>query len=144
MLNLKINGVDVQVEEGSTILDAAKKAGIYIPTLCHREDLKAMGVCRLCVVEVKGAKTLQASCVTPAAEGMEVRTNTPFIRKARKTILELILSNHPMECPTCLRNGNCELQKLSSQLNITEMPFEGERSRYEKDETTPRHCSGPE
>lgn len=143
MLNLKINGVDVQVEEGSTILDAAKKAGVYIPTLCHREDLKAMGVCRLCVVEVKGAKTLQASCVTPAAEGMEVRTNTPFIRKARKTILELILSNHPMECPTCLRNGNCELQKLSSQLNITELPFEGERSRYEKDETTPAIVRDP-
>lgn len=143
MLNLTIDDIPVQVEEGATILDAARKAGVYIPTLCYREDLKPMGVCRLCVVEVKGAKTLQAACVTPAAEGMEVRTNSPFIRKARKTILELILSNHPMECPTCLRNGNCELQQMASRLNITEIRYEGEKNSFEKDETTPAIVRDP-
>jgi len=143
MLNLTIDNINVQVEEGATILDAAKKAGIYIPTLCYREDLKPMGVCRLCVVEVKGAKNLQAACVTPASEGMIVKTNSPFIRKARKTILELILSNHPMECPACIRNGNCELQEMAYRLNITDIKYSGEKSIFNKDETTPAIVRDP-
>ncbi|MGB9975580.1 NADH-dependent [FeFe] hydrogenase, group A6 [Thermovenabulum sp.] len=143
MLNLTIDNINVQVEEGATILDAAKKAGIYIPTLCYREDLKPMGVCRLCVVEVKGAKTLQAACVTPASEGMIVKTNSPFIRKARKTILELILSNHPMECPACIRNGNCELQEMASRLNITDIKYSGEKNIFNRDETTPAIVRDP-
>ncbi|QSQ09510.1 NADP-reducing hydrogenase subunit HndD [Koleobacter methoxysyntrophicus] len=137
MITLTINDKKVQVEEGSTILEAAQKAGIYIPTLCYLEEINIMGACRLCVVEVEGAKTLQASCVTPAAEGMVVRTNTPFLRKARKAILELLLSDHPFECLTCIRSGNCELQKLAEEFNIREIPYHGEKSDFKPDTSTP-------
>ena len=127
MVTLTINDKQVQVPEGSTILDAAKAANIEIPTLCFLKGINEIGACRMCVVEVKGARSLQAACVYPVAEGMEVYTNTPRVRNARRATLELILSNHDRECLTCIRNRNCELQALAEQLGIDELQFEGER-----------------
>ncbi len=117
-IKLKIDGVDVQVEKGTSILDAAKKINIKIPTLCFHEDLCIAGNCRVCVVEVEGAKNLIPSCATPATEGMEVHTMTPTVRRARKDIIALLVSEHDTQCTTCYRSTNCELQDLSSEYNI--------------------------
>ena len=111
-VTLKINGLPVTVPAGTTILDAANSVGIKIPTLCFLKDINAIGACRICVVEVKGARSLVASCVYPVAPNMEVFTNTPAVRKSRKTTLELILSTHDKKCLSCVRNQNCELQAL--------------------------------
>ena len=107
MINLKINDIDVTVPEGTTVLEAARSAGIKIPSLCYLKDANEIGACRICVVEVKGARSLMASCVYPVSEGMEVYTNTEKVRASRRLTLELILSNHRMECLTCARNGDC-------------------------------------
>ena len=107
MLSLTIDHQTVEVEENATILDAARKIGVKIPTLCYLKDINVIGACRICMVEVQGARTLMAACVTPVSEGMVVRTHTPQVIEARRTVLELILSDHPMECLTCLRNQNC-------------------------------------
>jgi len=117
-INLKINGKSVEVEEGMTILDAAKKIGVKIPTLCHHEDLCVAGNCRVCVVELKGKNKLEASCALPAQEGMDVLTNTPKVRNARKDIISLLVSEHNTQCTTCYRSTNCELQDLSAEYNI--------------------------
>ncbi len=130
LVKLTIDGVTGEVEAGTTILKAAEKLGIHIPTLCYLEGIHEVGACRVCVVEVKGAKAFQAACVAPVADGMVVFTNTPAVRQARKTTVELILSNHPAECPTCVRNLNCELQALAESLNIRGNRFEGELSRH--------------
>ena len=114
-IKLTVNGIAVEVPEGSTILDAATKAGVRIPTLCFLKDINEIGACRMCLVEVKGARSFMASCVTPATEGMEVLTNTPALRQSRKTTLELILSNHRTDCLSCSRSTNCELQALSRE-----------------------------
>ncbi len=137
MVNLKINGQDVSVPEGFTVLEAAKQAGIDIPTLCYLKDVSHTGSCRMCVVEIKGARALQAACVYPVAEGIEVLTNSPRVKRARKATLELILSNHDRKCLTCVRNQNCELQTLSEELGITEIAYEGVRNEYEIDELSP-------
>ncbi|MBQ8164897.1 MAG: iron hydrogenase small subunit [Clostridia bacterium] len=123
MVNIKIDGIALQVEEGITILEAAKRANIKIPTLCFLKDINEIGACRMCVVEIKGARALQAACVYPVAEGLEVLTNSEKVRKARKVTLELILSNHDRSCLTCPRSENCELQTLSKELNIKEIRF---------------------
>ena len=133
MINLKINGQDVSVPEGYTVLDAAREVGINIPTLCYLKDLNQIGACRMCLVEIKGARALQAACVYPVAEGIEVFTNSEKVRKARKTTLELILSNHERKCLTCVRNRNCELQKLADELGVEDIPFEGENIKHEID-----------
>ena len=117
-VNLKINGIDVSVPKGTTILEAARSIGIEIPTLCYMKEINAIGACRICVVEVKGARTLVASCVYPVNEGMEVQTQSPAVLKARRTTLELILSNHNKSCLSCVRSENCELQKLSKELGV--------------------------
>lgn len=114
-ISLTINDKKVTVAKGATILEAAKKAGVRIPTLCHHEDLCVAGNCRVCVVEQKGARALQASCAVPAAEGMEIYTNTKKVREARKTIIELLLSEHAGECTSCYRSGNCELQSIAQE-----------------------------
>ena len=132
-LNIKINGQDIIAEPGATILDAAHKAGIYIPTLCYHSDLMPDGVCRVCSVEVKGQRTLCAACCYPVSEGMEVQTHTPKVREARKMIVELMLANHPQECLTCARNQKCELQKLAKELGIQDVRFKGERKTYDTD-----------
>lgn len=133
MVNLKINGQDVCVPEGYTILDAAREVGINIPTLCYLKDINQIGACRMCLVEVKGARGLQAACVYPVSEGLEVNTNTQKARDARRLTLELILSNHEKKCLTCIRNKNCELQSLSEELGVDNIRFEGENINHEID-----------
>lgn len=123
MINLKINGIPVSVPEGSTILDAAKMANIRIPTLCYLKDVQCVGSCRMCLVEATGARGLVAACVYPVSEGMEVKTNTPAVRRSRKTTLELILSTHKKKCLSCVRSMNCELQKLALEYNAEEDRF---------------------
>lgn len=127
MISLTIDGVRVEVPENTTVLDAARKANIEIPTLCYLRGINAIGACRICLVEVKGNPALQAACVLPAAEGMEVVTNSEKVLATRKTTLELLLSNHDRDCLTCVRNQNCELQKLSEEFGVRSIPYEGER-----------------
>lgn len=115
MVNLKINNTPIAVEEGTTILDAAKRLNFRIPTLCNHPDLSVAGNCRVCVVEIKGARLLSASCATPVSEGMEVFTNSDKVRIARKHIVELLLSEHNSDCTKCFKNGHCELQELASE-----------------------------
>ena len=137
LVNIKINGRDYAVENGSTILEACKAASIDIPTLCYMKEINAIGACRMCLVEVKGARSLVAACVQPVNEGMEIFTNSPAAVKARKTNLELILSNHKMDCLSCLRNQNCELQKMAKDFGIYDQyAFVGEFSEHKKDEST--------
>lgn len=123
MVNLKINGISVSVPEGSTILQAAKLANVKIPTLCYLKDVQCVGSCRMCLVEATGARGLVAACVYPVSEGMEVKTNTPKVRKSRKTTLELILSTHNKKCLSCVRSTNCELQKLAVEYGADEDKF---------------------
>lgn len=135
-VNIKINGFDYQVPAGSTILEAAHIAGIEIPTLCYLKEINAIGACRICVVEVKGARSLVAACVFPVNEGMEIFTNTPKVIEARKTTLELILSTHKKECLSCVRSKNCELQKLCKDYGIEdENVFAGDMVRYDIDKS---------
>lgn len=137
MVNLTINGKKISVPEGTTILEAAKQNNIMIPTLCYMEGVHSFGSCRICVVEVEGAKTLQASCITAVREGMVVRTNTEKVRKTRKLIYELVLSDHPKDCLNCARNQDCELQKLGEIIQISESRFEGEKSKVKIDDSSP-------
>lgn len=123
MVNLKINGIPVKAEEGSTIIEAARLAGIDIPSLCYLKDINCIGACRVCVVEVKGAKSLVASCIYPVAEGLEVWTNTPKVRQSRQTTLELLLSEHHKKCLSCVRSSRCELQKLCKDYGVDEDRF---------------------
>ncbi|MBP3707839.1 MAG: iron hydrogenase small subunit [Clostridia bacterium] len=137
MINLKIDGIDVAVEEGTTILAAARKVNIDIPTLCFLKEINEIGDCRMCIVEVEGRRGFVTSCIQKAEEGMIVHTNTSALIDARRTVLDLILSNHPQECLTCVRNGNCELQDLAKKFNITKVDFEGERIEHEIDDKSP-------
>jgi len=123
LVNLKVNNIPVSVKEGTTILDAAKKLNFNIPTLCNHPDLSVAGNCRVCVVEVKGARLLAASCATPVSEGMEVYTNSEKVRTARKHVIELLLSEHNADCTKCFKNGNCELQELASEYRIGDHVF---------------------
>ena len=134
MINLTIDGVQVSVPAGTTVLEAARQAHIHIPTLCYLKDLNKIGACRVCVVDV-GARALQAACVYPVSEGMVVKTNTPAVRRARKTVVELLLSIHDRKCLSCSRNNNCELQDLCRDLGIEDdNRFAGERNKYDVDD----------
>ncbi|HHU49491.1 MAG TPA: 2Fe-2S iron-sulfur cluster binding domain-containing protein [Clostridiales bacterium] len=143
MVRLTIDGVQVKVPKGTTVLEAARSANIQIPTLCYLKGINEIGACRMCLVEVKGARNLQASCVYPAADGMEVRTNSPAVREARRINLELILSNHDRKCLTCVRSENCELQALSKQLGVDDIRFDGEKIDYAVDEFSPSIVRDP-
>lgn len=137
MVNIKINGMACEVPAGSTILEAAREAGIDIPTLCFLKDINQIGACRMCMVEVKGARSLVAACVYPVNEGMEVFTNTPKVQKSRKMTLELLLSVHDRKCLSCKRSGTCELQKLCNDMGIDdENRFEGAVPAGKKDYST--------
>ena len=136
MPTLTINTIPVTVAEGTTILKAAAQAGITIPTLCYLDGLDAIGACRVCVVEVEGAKSLVASCSMPASEGMKVNTNTPRVRAARRSMVELLLSEHDGDCQTCERNEDCELQAIASDLGITGVTYTGERTAAHVDSST--------
>ena len=128
-IKMKINGVEVLAPAGSTILEAARYANIEIPTLCFLKEINEIGACRICVVEVKGAKSLVASCVYPISEGMEVFTNTKKVLDSRKKTLQLILSNHNRSCLSCVRSGNCELQQLAKDLHVDdESYYDGEKT----------------
>lgn len=137
MVNVTIDGIKAQVPKDCTVLEAAKSLDINIPTLCHLKGLNEVGACRICVVEVKGARTLQASCVLPVSEGMDIKTCSPDVMEARKTILDLLLSRHERECLTCSRNLNCELQKLCDEMGIDKVSYKGEKTKYAVDEVSP-------
>ncbi len=138
MVNVKVNGIAVSVPAGSTILEAARAAGVEIPTLCFLKDINEIGACRICVVEATGARGLVTACVYPVAEGMEIQTNTEKVRKARKTTLELILSTHEKKCLSCVRSTNCELQKMCRDYGVEDTGvYDGFRPQYELDESAP-------
>lgn len=132
-VNLKINGLSVSAPKDATILEAARLAGINIPTLCYLKDVNQIGACRMCLVEIKGARSFAAACVQPVGEGMEVYTNTPALRRSRKNTLELILSTHDKKCLSCVRSGDCELQRLAREYGVDESKYEGEKPHYELD-----------
>ena len=139
-VNIKINGKEYAVPQGSTVLEAARAAKIEIPTLCYLKDINAIGACRLCLVEVsEGGRPFRmvTACVYPVTEGMEVLTNTPKIMQSRKLNLELVLSNHDKKCLSCTRNTTCELQKLCNEYGVDESYFKGEMNKYEIDESSP-------
>ncbi len=137
MINLNIDGQQIQVKEGTTILEAAKIAKIDIPTLCFLKGINEVGDCRMCIVEVEGRRGFVTSCIQKAEEGMVVHTNTPSIIEARRVVLDLIISNHKVDCLTCTRSGNCELQKLAKKLNVTNIEFQGEIIEHEIDDLSP-------
>ncbi|MCI9415571.1 MAG: 4Fe-4S binding protein [Clostridiales bacterium] len=136
MINVKVNGIAVSVPKGSTILEAARAAGVEIPTLCYLKDINEIGACRICVVEATGARGLVTACVYPAAEGMEITTNSAKVQAARRTTLELILSTHEKKCLSCVRSGDCELQKMCKDYGVENADkYEGFRPQYEIDDS---------
>ena len=136
-VKLKIDGQEVKVKKGTTILQAAKEVGIDIPTLCFLKDINEVGDCRICVVEVEGRKGFATSCIQTVEEGMVVHTHTPNVLEARHVILDLIISNHSKDCLTCTRSGNCELQKLATKFNVLNVEFEGEKTKHKIDDLSP-------
>ncbi len=143
LVNVKINGKEYQVQQNLSILEACKKVGIQIPTLCYLEDVAKNASCGVCVVEVKNAKSLVRSCVTCVYEGMEIATHTPRVRDARKTVVELLLANHPKDCLTCIRNQNCELQALAADLGIQNHRFVRTKKEEPLDTTSPSIIRDP-
>ncbi len=137
MVSLSINNIKIEVPAGTMVVEAAKQAGINIPTLCHCEGRAPLGACRVCLVEIEGARTLSASCATPVSDGMKVLTNSKRARSARKTVVELLLSEHNGECKTCDRNDDCELQNLAFQMGIEDIKLKGETAKAHIDRTTP-------
>ncbi|MCW3786181.1 NADH-dependent [FeFe] hydrogenase, group A6 [Plebeiibacterium sediminum] len=140
IVKLNIDNKSVVVEKGTTLLEAAKSVGVEIPTLCHMKlhDMNYEnnpGGCRICVVEVEGRRNLAPACKTECSEGMNINTHSLRVVNARRTVMELILSDHPAECLTCVKNGNCELQTMAQKLGIREIPFEGEQSHYKEDKS---------
>ncbi|BBB89776.1 putative formate dehydrogenase [Methylomusa anaerophila] len=136
-VTLTIDGKQVTVPQGATVLEAAQKAGIFIPTLCYDKELSKPGACRICVVEIAGFRCLPASCVTEAAEGMVVTTTSDAVVEARKTILELLLENHPEDCLTCSKNGECLLQDYAYKYGARAGAFGGEKHAYPIEEDNP-------
>ena len=130
MVHLTINNIKVNAEDGMTILEAAQSIGISIPTLCHLKDLTPTGACRFCVVEVEGQKSLLPACAFPVFEGMVVDTNSPRVRRARKTIIELLVENHPQDCLVCVRNKNCELQDMAERYGVREHRYSGSTKNH--------------
>ncbi|HHW56924.1 MAG TPA: 2Fe-2S iron-sulfur cluster binding domain-containing protein [Clostridia bacterium] len=142
-VRVTIDGITVEVPSHYTVLEAAKEAGIDIPTLCYLKEINQIGACRICLVEIEGVRNLQTSCTYPVFDGMKVYTNTPKVREARKLNLELILSNHDRSCLTCVRNTNCELQSLSKRLGVDEIRFEGENIKCPIDDGSPAVVRDP-
>jgi len=142
-VNITIDGRKLSVPGTVNVWGAATKAGIKIPTLCHFRDLHPAGACRVCLVEVEGARTLVPACTYPVSEGMVVRTHTAKVIAARRLVVELMLANHPQECLTCDRNLSCELQEVAANLGIKDVRFHGEKSKWPKDETSPSIVRDP-
>lgn len=144
MITIEVNGKEIQVKESETILTAVKKNGFNVPTLCYMEGLTPSGACRLCVVEVEGMKNLIPSCSYPVAEGMKIMTHSPKAQAARKTIIELLLANHPDDCLYCDRSANCELSKLAYEYGVRHRRFTGKRNRSSLDISSPSVVRDPE
>ena len=144
MINLTIDGETLQVPKGTTVLKAAEKLGIHIPRLCYHPKLSLEGACRICVVQVEGFTSFLTACSHEVWEGMNVQTNSPEIRLARRDIVELLLDNHPMDCQTCDRDGNCELQRQAYRLGVRERHFEGRRKRHPIDDRSESVVRTPE
>ncbi len=136
MVTVTIDGIKVEAPNSATVLEAAQTAGVDIPTLCYLKEINEIGACRICLVEVVGNPALQAACVLPVTDGMEVKTSTKRVMDARKASLDLLLSNHDRECLTCVRNQNCELQTLSEEFNMQDIKFTGEKLDLPKDESS--------
>lgn len=143
-MKVKINGIEYEVESDKTILDTCKSIGIKVPHFCSYDNLPALGACRICVVELANQRTLIPSCATKITEGMDIKTHSKRVVSARRNILDLILSNHDMNCPTCSRNQNCKLQKLSSEFSIQNLKFEGEKRFEEIDNSSPVFIRNPQ
>ncbi|MDR3333188.1 MAG: [FeFe] hydrogenase, group A [Synergistaceae bacterium] len=143
-VDMTIDGQSITVPKSYTILQAASSAGLDIPHLCYHPELAREGNCRVCLVEVKGAKSLLASCVYPVADGMEVQTNTSSVREARRTVVELLLANHPADCLFCVKNQRCELQQIAADLGIRQVRFKGERKHAPRDTNNPSLERDPE
>lgn len=137
LVSLTIDGVKVEVPKGTTILEAAKRVGIDIPTLCFLKDINEMGDCRMCIVEVEGRRGFATSCIQTVEDGMVVHTHTPNVLEARHVILDLIISNHAKDCLTCTRSGNCELQTLAVKFNVLKVEFPGEMTKHKIDDLSP-------
>lgn len=137
VFDIEVNGKSYQAKNGETILEALKRNGVSIPTLCKMEGFSATGACRMCVVEVDGEENLVTACSHTVQEGIKIKTHSPRVIKARKTIVELLLANHPDDCLYCIRNGNCELQDLAIELNIRERVYFGEKFFFKKDKSSP-------
>lgn len=144
MIKIWLDDEPVEVAKGTSVLEAAKIAGKDIPTLCYLKEINEVGACRLCLVEIEKTGKLVASCITPATEGLRVKTNTERVRKTRKLNLELLLSNHKIDCPTCIKSEECELKELAEKMGIRDNRFEGARVIYEKDISTPSLYRDPE
>ncbi len=137
-VTLTINGQKASVSAGITVLEAARQLGYFVPTFCYEKDLTAPGACRICVVEIKGWRNLPPSCVTTVAEGMEIETESPAVVEARKTILELLVANHPLDCMTCEKSGSCKLQDYAYRYGVTSPTrFEGDKHEFEADDSNP-------
>ena len=135
MLNVTIDGIQLQVQEGSTILEAARGAGIEIPTLCYLKDLMPDASCRICLVEIEGNPKLFAACSTPIAEGNVVLTKSPRVVAARRAVLDLMLSNHNADCFSCGKNGDCQLQNLCYEYGVEKTSYEGVKNNYPIDDS---------
>ena len=132
MVTVTINGVSVSVPEGTTILDAAASVGIEIPSLCYLKDINEISACRVCCVEIEGEGKLVPSCNNVVSEGMVIHTNSPRVREARRTNVELILSQHDNKCATCVRSGTCRLQKVANDLGVLNIPYPPDLARGKK------------
>jgi len=143
IVTITIDDQEVKTKKGMTILEAARKAGIDIPTLCFLKDINEVGDCRMCIVEIEGRKGFVTSCIQKVEEGMIIHTNTQSITEARRVVLDLIISNHHMDCLTCIRSGNCELQEIAEKMNVTKIEFEGEKSEGVIDDISPSIVRDP-
>ncbi len=143
MATIEVNNRAVEAKEGEMILDALKRAGIKVPTLCHMSDMFPSGACRMCVVEVDGQPNLAPSCAVPVRDGMKIQTHSPRAVRARKTIIELLLANHPDDCLYCVRSGNCELQGLAEELGVRQRRYNGRKNDYHQDTSSPSIVRDP-
>jgi len=143
MINIEVNGRPIEAEPGEMLLASLRRAGINVPTLCHLEGLFPTGACRMCVVEVQGQRGLVPSCAFPVSEGLKVQTHSPRALRARKTIVELLLANHPDDCLYCVRNENCDLQRLAAELGVRSRRFSGAKSRHTLDTSSPSLIRDP-
>lgn len=143
-INLYIDDIQVEVNKGDTILKAAEKAGKYIPTLCFLEEINELGACRVCVVELADSNKIVASCTTPAQDGMKVKTNSKKVRNTRKMNMEFLLSDHDVNCTSCIRNEDCELREVAEFMGIRDIRFEGKKTHHAVDKSTPSIMRDPD